>query len=300
MGTEEGALPGWPFRAVGGFGSGGGFSASQAAEDLQKLDVEKEAGEATQIEAIELEKGTTRATQLRSMRKDTVDLLRDVPVDGPIPAELRERALTLRKRIGPFMGASEAARRMSGALAELLAREVAEGGSGPSGACAAPAPEGGGGEPRARIVGRATEVLLGGARQQYFLLFQPPRFYDWLTEEGMRADSELSAVLDAYSGEKGDDPSGDGWVVAVVRARGPTFRREYRVRWKVEPQTPIKYAEARDYGWLLKHQLVNPALAGAFERRQRGEDDSDGGARATAVAARATRPRSATPACRPP
>ena len=76
---------------------------------------------------------------------------------------------------------------------------------------------------RTHRFGRATEVLLGGARQQYFLLFQPPRFYDWLTEEGMRADSELSAVLDAYSGEKGGDPSATaGWSRWFARAAPPS------------------------------------------------------------------------------
>ena len=270
----------------GGGTQGGGFSPSLAADDIEQLsdleddDEEEDAdetapgslqpaagpGDATQLEAMELDDGgAKRIRRLRELRDEVVALLRDVPSAGPLPMELRKRALALRRLVAPFMGASEAARRMSGALSELLTREVADGGGGPSGV--APGPDAPGAPQGARIVGRATDVLVDGSRRHSFLLFQPPRSYSWLTEAGMRADPALLAILDAHPGPKGDDPSGDGFVVAVVRARGPTGRRQYRVRWTVEPQVPVKYAEAHDDGWLLRRQLVNPALADAFDRR---------------------------------
>ena len=282
----------------GGGTQGGGFSPSLAADDialisdLEEDDEEEDGddaapgslqpaagpGDATQLEAMELDDGgAKRIRRLRGLRDEVVALLRDVPSAGPLPMELRKRALALRRLVAPFMGASEAARRMSGALSELLTREVADGGGGPSGV--APGPDAPGAPQGARIVGRATDVLVDGSRRHSFLLFQPPRSYSWLTEAGMRADPALLAILDAHPGEKGDDPRGDGFVVAVVRARGPTGRRQYRVRWTVEPQVPVKYAEAHDDGWLLRRQLVNPALADAFDRRQRDEDasgDEDG------------------------
>ena len=166
---------------------------------------------------------------------------------------------------------------MSGALSELLMREVVDDGGGPSGV--APGPDAPGAPQVARIVGRATDVLADGSRRHSFLLFEPPRSYSWLTEAGMRADSALHAILDAYPGEKGDDPSGNGFVVVVLRARGPTGRRQYRVRWTVEQQVPVRYAEEHNYGWLLRRELVNPDLAYAFDRPQRDEDasgDEDG------------------------
>tara|TARA_Y100000389_G_scaffold131005_2_gene128449 strand:+ start:9248 stop:12046 length:2799 start_codon:yes stop_codon:yes gene_type:complete len=276
---------------------GGGFSPSQAADDIEQLsDLEEDAdaavpqpaagpGDATQLEAMELDDGgATRLRRLRELRDDVVALLRDVPSGGPLPMELRKRALALRRLVAPFMGASEAARRMSGAVSELLKREVADGG-GPSGTASSPGARAGGpqaepgpdasGSPRgARIVGRATDVLVDGSHRHSFLLFQPPRSYSWLTEEGMRAKPALLAILNVYPGPKGDDPSGNGFVVVVVRARGPTGRRQYRVRWTVEPQVPVKYAEAHDDGWLLRRQLVNPGMADAFDRRQRDEDAS--------------------------
>ena len=282
----------------GGGTQGGGFSPSLAADDIEQLsDLEEDEeeedadeaapgslqpaagpGDATQLEAMELDDGgAKRIRRLRELRDEVVALLRDVPSAGPLPMELRKRALALRRLVAPFMGASEAARRMSGALSELLTREVADGGGGPSGV--APGPDAAGAPQGARIVGRATDVLVDGSRRHSFLLFQPPRSYSWLTEAGMRADPALLAILDAHPGPKGDDPSGDGFVVAVVRARGPTGRRQYRVRWTVEPQVPVKYAEAHDDGWLLRRQLVNPALVDAFDRRQRDEDasgDEDG------------------------
>jgi len=282
----------------GGGTQGGGFSPSLAADDIEQLsdledDEEEEdadeaapgslqpaagPGDATQLEAMELDDGgAKRIRRLRELRDEVVALLRDVPSAGPLPMELRKRALALRRLVAPFMGASEAARRMSGALSELLTREVADGGGGPSGV--APGPDAPGAPQGARIVGRATDVLVDGSRRHSFLLFQPPRSYSWLTEEGMRAEPALLAILNAYPGPKGDDPSGNGFVVVVVRARGPTGRRQYRVRWTVEPQVPVKYAEAHDDGWLLRRQLVNPALADAFDRRQRDEDasgDEDG------------------------
>ena len=282
----------------GGGTQGGGFSPSRAADDIEQLsdledDEEEEdadeaapgslqpaagPGYATQLEAMELEDGgATRIRRLHELRDDVVALLRDVPSAGPLPMELREWALALRRLVDPFTGASEAARRMSGALSELLSREVADGGGGPSGV--APGPDAPGAPQGARIVGRATDVLLDRSRRHSFLLFQPPRSYSWLTEVGMRADPALLAILDAHPGPKGDDPSGNGFVVAVVRARGPTGRRQYRVRWTVEPQVPVKYAEAHDDGWLLRRQLVNPALATCFDRRQCDEDasgDEDG------------------------
>ena len=282
----------------GGGTQGGGFSPSLAAYDIEQLsDLEEDEeeedadevapgslqpaagpGDATQLEAMELDDGgATRIRRLRKLRDDVVALLRDVPSAGPLPMEPRERALELRRLVAPFMGASEAARRMSGALSELLTREVADGGGGPSGV--APGPDAPGAPQGARMVGRATDVLVDGSHRHSFLLLQPPRSYSWLTEAGMSAYPALLAILDAYPGEKGDDPSGDGFVVAVVRARGSTGRRQYRVRWTVEPQVPVKYAEAHDDGWLLRRQLVNPALADAFDRRQRDEDasgDEDG------------------------
>ena len=278
----------------GGFSPslGGGFSPSLAAGDIEQLsDLEEEdadeaapgslqpaagPGKATQIEAMELDDGrATRRRRLRELRDKVVALLRDVPSAGPLPMELRNRALALRRHVAPYMGASEAARRMSGAISELLTREVADGGGGPSGV--APGPDAPGAPQGARIVGRATDVLVDGSHRHSFLLFQPPRSYSWLTEAGMRANSALLAILDAHTGPKGDDSSGDGFVVAIVSSRGPFGWRRYRVRWTVEPQVPVKYAEAHDDGWLLRRQLVNPALAYAFDRRQRDEDDGGGG-----------------------
>ena len=88
----------------------------------------------------------------------------------------------------------------------------------------------------------------------------------------MRADPRLLVILDAYTGNKGDDPSGDGWVVAILAARGPQGRRQYKVRWTVDPRVPIKEAEE----WMLRRQLVPgaQAMADAFERRD-DEDSSD-------------------------
>ena len=89
---------------------------------------------------------------------------------------------------------------MSGALSELLTREVADGGGGPSGV--APGPDAPGAPQGARIVGRATDVLVDGSHRHSFLLFEPPRSYSWLTETGMRADPALLALLTPTQGQK--------------------------------------------------------------------------------------------------
>lgn len=285
-------------------GASQGFSASIAADDIEGIsDLEDDAdaaaptgpGSATQLEALYLDDGEeTRKKRLRDLRDKVVKLLRDVPNGDPLPMALRKRALALRKLVQPFMGASEAARRMSGAISELLTREFLDGGdggdggdgdgdngdngAGPSGV--APAPNTPGAPQGARIVGRATDVLGNGTRRQSFLLFQPPRSYSWLIEADMRADPVLLTILNAYAGLKGDDPTGNGFVVVIVRGRGSIFLREYHVRWTVEPQVPVKYAETHNDGWLYRRQLVNPGMADAFDgmtdafdQRQHDEDD---------------------------
>ena len=50
------------------------------------------------------------------------------------------------------------------------------------------------------------------------------------------------------------------------RRRVRKRRRQYRVRWTVEPQVPVKYAEPE---WMLRRQFVNPDLVDAFEQRLR-------------------------------
>lgn len=252
---------------------------SHTIDDMTQLSLDEAEGEAvtpgpgnaTQIERMHLDDGpaTRRSTQLQDLRGQVVELLRNVQNEGRMTGTMRSRAEDLHSLLRKWAH-NPAARQMSGAVAELLRSEVADGG-GPQ---AEPGPDASG-EPRgARIVGRATDVLVDGSRRHSFLLFQPPRSYSWLTEEGMRAEPALLAILNAYPGPKGDDPSGNGFVVVVVRARGPAGRRQYRVQWTVEPQVPVKYAEAHDDGWLLRRQLVNPGMADAFDRRQRDEDAS--------------------------
>ena len=265
-----------------------GFSPALAADDLEEMsdidddELEEEKapkpGNATQIANEVLDEGAgTRVRRLRELRDEVVELLRAVPNAGPMPSDLYQRAQTLRRYVAAFMSVSEAARRMSGVLSELLTREIAYDGGGPSGEMpdarvdGAPMPDAPGAPQKARIVGRATDVQIDGSRRQSFLLFQPPRSYVWLTEVGMRNDPALLAILNAYDGPKGDDPTGNGYVVAIVRARGPTGRRQYRVRWTVEPQVPVKYAEPE---WLLRRQFVNPDLVDAFEQRLRDDDAS--------------------------
>tara|TARA_B100001109_G_scaffold243222_1_gene228844 strand:+ start:13560 stop:15986 length:2427 start_codon:yes stop_codon:yes gene_type:complete len=278
-----------------GYSYAGGFSAAQAAEDiaeLSKLDLDEGADEAapqaadgpagaTQLEGMKIEEGAgPTIRKLLKLRGDVVKLLREVRVDEPLTMDMRQRALELRELLRPFMRLSEAARRMSGAISELLLLQVADGG-GPSGTApgaggprAGPGPDASGLPDAPRIVGRATDVD-GSTHRHSFLLFTPPRTYEWLTELGMRENGDLRAILDAYKGPKGDDPSGNGFVVAVVAARGPAGRRQYRVRWTVdEDHVPVKYAEAHEDDWLLRRQLVNPELAIAFDRPQRDEDSS--------------------------
>jgi hypothetical protein len=262
----------------GGASSGGAFLVSQLADDLENYDDELTGppptapGQATQLEAepIDDERGR-RAAQLRALRDEAVTLLRSLPVDGRVSAELRERARQLRLRASAFAQASDTARRILTAMAEVLAMPEAAAGSDAVAPAQPPqAPQG------PAIVGRATDVLPSGVRQQSFLLFQTPRTYTWLEEMRMRADPQLSAILDAFvaanPASAGDDPSGKGWVVAVVAARGPMARRQYRVRWTVDPSVPI--SEAEEY--MLRRQLVPgaQAMADAFERQDDDDDDS--------------------------
>ena len=55
----------------------------------------------------------------------------------------------------------------------------------------------------------------------------------------MRADPQLLAILEAYPGEKGADPSGDGFVKAIVSGRSSSGARQYRVLWTVESSVPL-------------------------------------------------------------
>ena len=250
--------------------------ASQLADDLEELEELDDAsaaagpGDATQLEGMDLEGDDRRTVRLRALRDDVVSVLRDMPADGNATPELRSRARALRLRVQPFQTVSEAARRMLAALAEVLASAAPQvAGDGGAGSPERPS------EPS--IVGRATDVIPVGTRRQSFLLFQPPNRYQWLTEAGMLADAVLREILNAYAGNKGDDPSGNGWVTAVLAARGPTGRRQYKVLWTVEPQVPVKHAEE----WMPRGALVPgaQALADAFERRddddEESEDDDD-------------------------
>lgn len=265
-------------------GSGGSQLVSQLADDLEELDgLDDEdpppaqgPSEATELQDMAMDEGDRKTRALRDLRDLVVAVLRDVPVDGIVPQGLRDRALTLRRKIQFFQSASEAARRLLAALATLLAlpttgetTDPVRPGA-PTPADAPPL--------QPRIVGRATDVLLNGSRRQTFLLFvpqsQPP--YQWLTEMGMLADQELASILDAYAGNKADDPTGNGFVTAIVDARGPNGRRQYKVQWTVDPQVPLRFAQPE---WLLRRQLVDgaQALADAYERRDEedGDEESD-------------------------
>eukprot|EP00966_Prymnesium_polylepis_P063704 1477292-Prymnesium_polylepis.1 len=185
-----------------------------------------------------------------------------------LPATLKE-ASALRRRVGAFAGSNEHARSMLAALAEVLLRPV------DAASAAGGDPEEENDEDTARIVGRAEwRPQRGGAVEQLFLLRQEvPRRHTWLTEAGMRADAALSAILDAYEGQKGSDPSGNGFVTAVLAARGPEAARQFKVQWTVQPDVPVRYAQE----WIPRFSLISTALADAFERGDdEGSDASDG------------------------
>lgn len=98
------------------------------------------------------------------------------------------------------------------------------------------------------------------------LLRAEPNTFDWLTEDGMRADPLLRPILEAFTGPR-DDPDGNGFVSAVTDARGPERRRQYLVRWTIldnEPPVPRDKAEE----WMPLRSLVAGAqtLARAYER----------------------------------
>ena len=139
------------------------------------------------------------------------------------------------------------------------------------------------------VVGRMTDVLANGSNRQSFLLFVPrPNgggTYDWLTKAGMRGDPHLSAILTAYAqggGNVNNDPSGNGYVTAILAARGPAQggSRQYKVRWTVDPQVPARHAEE----WMLQRAMVAPgaqAMAANYDWRDDPDDansEDEGGA----------------------
>ena len=134
-------------------------------------------------------------------------------------------------------------------------------------------------------MGRASEMISGRQRHS-FLLYIPDaqKKYEWLSEAGMRADPELLAILNAYTGETGADPSGNGFVKAIVRGRGSSGARQYRILWTVMPSVPVRYAEG-DGEWVPKERIVNQALVDAFERKDDDSDSEDDDAPAAAGAA---------------
>lgn len=220
----------------------------------------------------------SRTRRLLDLRDKAVALLREVPVGGTTPPGLRDRARDLRRRVGVFASASETARRILAALAELLAmpEAAAESGAAAGSGAAAPPPPGELARPKEpAIVGRSTDVEANGTRRQSFLLFEPPNKYNWQTEVGMRADSRLLPLLTTYAageGNVGDDPSGNGFVIAILDARGPAVgssSRQFRVRWTVEPHVPVKHAEE----WMLQRKLVTGAQAMGVAFDQRGDGD---------------------------
>lgn len=242
------------------------------------------AGAATQLQDMELDADSRQGKRLHTLRDGVVAALRDVPVAGRVPFGLRARAEDLRRQLLPFQGASEPARRMLAALATLLLLPADEE-EGEGAAAAAATTERGRGravaergeDDDARIVGFATTVSLGGQLEHSFLLHAPRdrKPYEWLTERGMIDDTRLATVLANHPGPRGDDPSGNGWVIAVVDARGPSSGRQYRVRWTTEPQVPVKYAQPDE--WHLRGQLTvgAQAMADAFERGEEGEEEED-------------------------
>ena len=271
-------------------GGGGGNSQlfSQLAEDLDRLDDEEleppeEAqggeGPATELEGMELvdDARGSRAGggQLQKLRDDVVKLLREAPVDGGLPRELRESAETLKRNVKRFAAANEAARRMLSALTALLAsppaNEPARDAVGPGAEDPAPQAD------QPRIVGRATDVRVApmtpvGTHRQTFLLFTPTKKrnqYEWLTEDGMLADPQLATILANYTGSRGDDPNDRGFVTAVLDAKGTTAVRQYKVQWTVEPQVPLQRAQE----WMSRARLVTgaQAMVDAYER----QDDPD-------------------------
>ena len=268
----------------GGAAQNYAFSPSQAADDLEDMDDDvvtavRQPGPVTQMEREELPDDDARDRRLIELQKEVVTFLRSVPNAGPIPSTLHEHARLLRRRTEAFVRRHPIARQMSGYLSEILLRDVVDDGAGSSGqnseqtdgsrqAAGSDAPTA---PQRERIVGRAIKVMSNGTLERTYLLFEPPRSYNWLTDVGMQADPKLFPILKAYSGPAGDDPKGNGFVVDILRARGPPGRRQYRVKWTVEPQVPIKHAEE----WMTRRQFVNPALVDAFEQRLRDDDDDD-------------------------
>ena len=246
------------------FDDSGSQLLSQLADDIES--VGEDELEATQLEQMDIDEGVgARAARLRALRDAVVQTLRDAPVDGGVPPELRARAESLIRQLKAYQAVNEAARQMIAALATLLAQA-------PLAVAAADEPM----EPeRARIVGRATDVLGNGGRRQSYLLYAPrdrPQ-YTWLTETGMLADAALASILANYTGPRGDDPAGNGYVTAIVAARGPVGRRQYNVQWTIEPQVPLRFAQE----WMLRPQLVPGAqsMADAFERQDDPESDDE-------------------------
>ena len=258
-------------------------SLSQLADDLADDPVDVPVGQATQLEGGDVDVTRGRQT-LQQARDDLVALLRSVGDDdaAPLPNGTNAKVRDILRRVAPFESASELARRMRGILEGLAERDETDDApfvaldqsQQPQQPQQQPQPSGG--RPTSpTIVGRASDIVRGRERQS-FLLFDPPSTFAWLTFEGIRRDPELSRILDAYTGPKGTDPSGRGFVAEILEATGPSQRRRYKPRWQTEPWVPLTAATD---GWYAASQLVGTAreLAVAFDRAEEDEDgDGDG------------------------
>jgi hypothetical protein len=255
------------------------FSEDELADDLGEFSEDElvkdgssplqKPSQSTQLEEMELDADGRRGRVLVDLRDAVVALLRSLSLSGSVTSEQQKEASALRRRVGAFAGSNEHARSILTALAEVLLRPV------DAASAAGGDPEEENDENTARIMGRAEwRGQQGGAVEQLYLLRQDgPRRHEWLTEAGMRADAALGTILDAYEGQKGSDPSGNGFVTAVLGARGPGTARQIKVQWTVQPDVPVRYAQE----WIPRFSLISTALADAFERGDdEGSDPSDG------------------------
>ena len=245
---------------------------SQLADDLESFDDgdlddgAAAAGAATQLADAPLDSGR-RGDRLRLLRDELVNLLRSVRTNAVLTVAQQTEVTRLQKAVLPFASANEVARTMLGHLAQLAQLPVEA--SVDTGDPGDEEEE----EEEPRIVGRASEMISGRQRHS-FLLYNPKRRkkYEWLYDEPMRADPDLLAILEAYPGEKGADPSGDGFVKAIVSGRS-SGRGSIK---SSGPSTtvPVRYAEG-DGEWIPKARIVNQALVDAFERGEESDSDDD-------------------------